>query len=87
MKECLFEMKDGSEDEPEILFLGTISMKPTMYRSASAIYLSIKDHALLMDCAEGSYGQLYDHYQDIDKVNEAILKLKVVFITHIHGDH
>lgn len=40
-----------------------------------------------MDCAEGSYGQLYDHFQDIEQVNDAIKKLRVVFITHIHGDH
>ena len=51
---------DGKE--PQILFLGTISMKPTMYRSASAIYLFIKGHGILMDCAEGSYGQIYDHF-------------------------
>lgn len=31
---------DGKE--PQILFLGTVSMKPTMYRSASAIYVFIK---------------------------------------------
>lgn len=30
------------DKEPIILFLGTISMKPTMYRAASAIYLFIK---------------------------------------------
>jgi ribonuclease Z len=47
----------------------------------------IKDHGLLMDCAEGSYGQLLDHFQTIEKVNEVILKLRAVFITHIHGDH
>lgn len=70
-----------------ILFLGTVSMKPTQYRSASAIMVFIKGHGLLMDCAEGSYGQLLDHFQSIEKVNEVIMKLKAVFITHIHGDH
>jgi len=44
------------------MFLGTISMKPTMYRAASAICLFIRGYAMLMDCAEGSYGQLYDHF-------------------------
>ena len=48
--------------DPTILFLGTISMKPTQYRSASAIYLYIKGKGILMDCAEGSYGQLWDHF-------------------------
>lgn len=48
-------------------------MKPTMYRSASAIMVFIRGHGILMDCAEGSYGQIYDHYQNIDKINEVIL--------------
>jgi ribonuclease Z len=76
-----------SEKEPVVLFLGTVSMKPTQYRSASAILLFIKGHGLLMDCAEGSYGQLLDHFQSTEKVNEVLLKMRGVFITHIHGDH
>jgi ribonuclease Z len=40
-----------------------------------------------MDCAEGSYGQLYDHLGSAERVDDAILKTKVVFITHLHGDH
>ena len=40
-----------------------------------------------MDCAEGSYGQLMDHFQTKERVDEVLSKLKVVFITHIHGDH
>lgn len=62
-------------------------MKPTMYRAASAIYVFVKGYGILMDCAEGSYGQLYDHFQTLDKINDSIFKLRVVFITHIHGDH
>lgn len=73
--------------EPSVLFLGTVSMKPTQYRSASAIMVFINGHSMLMDCAEGSYGQLLDHFQSVDIVNEVLLKMRVVFITHIHGDH
>ena len=88
-KELVQAPEDGEIDpkEPSILFLGTMSMKPTVYRSASAVYLFIKGHGILMDCAEGSYGQLYDHFQTLDRVNEALIKLRVTFITHIHGDH
>ncbi|CDW79345.1 zinc phosphodiesterase elac [Stylonychia lemnae] len=80
---------DNSIDdtEPSILFLGTSSMKPTTYRGASAIYVFIKGSGILMDSAEGSYGQLYDHFQKKEIVDEHILKLRVIFITHIHGDH
>ena len=42
--------------EPQILFLGTQAMKPTIYRGASAIYVFNKRCAVLMDCAEGAYG-------------------------------
>ena len=40
-----------------------------------------------MDCAEGSYGQLIDHFGDASFVQELLLKTKAIFITHIHGDH
>ena len=73
--------------EPQILFLGTSSMKPTPYRGASAIYVFNKNSAVLMDCAEGTYGQILDHFGAQDKVDRVMLKTRVVFITHIHGDH
>ena len=41
---------------------------------------------MLLDCAEGSYGQMLDHFGD-KAIDEALLKMRVVFITHIHGDH
>jgi len=44
------------DPEPSVLFLGTISMKPTMYRGASAIAVYKGGNGILMDCAEGSYG-------------------------------
>ncbi len=53
----MYELQTEIDDkEPHILFLGTISMKPTQYRAASAIYIYIKGKGILMDCAEGSYG-------------------------------
>lgn len=62
-------------------------MKPSQYRNASAIYMLINGHGILMDCAEGSYQQLSDHFRDQNLVNEILLKTRVVFITHLHGDH
>ena len=74
-------------DEPQILFLGTSAMKPGVMRGASAIYLTYQQCGLLMDCAEGSYGQLWDHLGSKELVDEALLKTRCIFITHIHGDH
>jgi ribonuclease Z len=63
-------------------------MKPSMYRGPSAIYMFRKGHGILMDSAEGSYAQLYDHFGgQLDIINQIILQTKVIFITHIHGDH
>lgn len=41
---------------------------------------------MLLDCAEGSYGQMLDHFGE-KGIDEALLSTRVVFITHIHGDH
>ena len=62
-------------------------MKPTTYRSVSAIMLFHNGHAILMDSGEGSYSQIFDHFRDLQLVNEILLKTRFVFITHIHGDH
>ena len=40
-----------------------------------------------MDSAEGSYGQLWDQFGNKSRVDEVLLKTRVIFITHIHGDH
>tara|TARA_B110000285_G_scaffold73910_1_gene85215 strand:- start:653 stop:811 length:159 start_codon:yes stop_codon:yes gene_type:complete len=40
-----------------------------------------------MDAAEGSYGQLCDHFGTKQEVDEVLLNMQFVFITHIHGDH
>ena len=78
---------DIADGEPQICFLGTSSMKPGKYRGASAILLYVNGKSLLMDCAEGSYGQIYDHFQEKSVIDKAIMDMKVIFITHIHGDH
>ena len=40
-----------------------------------------------MDCAEGSYTQIFDHFGCKKLVDLVILATRFVFITHIHGDH
>ena len=73
--------------EPQILFLGTVSMKPSPYRNASAIYVFSKKGAIMMDCSEGSYGQIFDHFGTKENVDRVLLKTRVIYITHLHGDH
>ena len=73
--------------EPQILFLGTTSMRPQLFKGATSICIFSKSSAVMMDCAEGTYGQLYDHFNSKEKVDQALLKIRALFITHIHGDH
>ena len=40
-----------------------------------------------MDAAEGSYGQLLDHFGSKPLVDQALLRNRIIFITHMHGDH
>lgn len=51
--EVLFDEQD---EEPKVIFLGTVSNKITKFNSASAIYVVRRGHGILMDCSEGSYG-------------------------------
>ena len=53
--------QDEPLKEPEVLFLGTSGMKPMARRNTSAIYVFSHKGAVLMDCSEGTYGQLVDY--------------------------
>ncbi|MBT4836950.1 MAG: ribonuclease Z [Methylococcales bacterium] len=66
----------------KITFLGTSAGCPTKYRNVSAIavnFLGAKEW-LLVDCGEGTQHQLL-------RSTLSLLKLKMVLITHMHGDH
>ena len=89
LKQKELPLRDGSNESEELLsFLGTSSTRPGQVCAASAILYQKVGKAILMDCAEGSYNQLLDHFEsDFDKLNDLLKNLKVIFITHIHGDH
>lgn len=43
------------------------------------------DKSVLLDCGEGTFGQLCRHYgQQIDRV---LCNLTAVFVSHLHADH
>jgi ribonuclease BN (tRNA processing enzyme) len=62
-------------------------MKPTIYRGASAIMLFNKESSILMDCAECSYTQIFDHFGTKARCDQILVKLRCLYITHLHGDH
>lgn len=64
----------------ELTILGNSSATPTLNRFPSAQYLNMLDHAILIDCGEGTQMQLRRY-----KIKKS--KLNYIFISHVHGDH
>uniref|UniRef100_A0A3B3SZR5 Zinc phosphodiesterase ELAC protein 2 n=1 Tax=Paramormyrops kingsleyae TaxID=1676925 RepID=A0A3B3SZR5_9TELE len=71
---------------PELVFLGTASSLPMKIRNVSGTLVNIStSQSLLLDCGEGTFGQLCRHYGD--GVDELLTRLSTVFISHMHADH
>ncbi|XP_069807990.1 zinc phosphodiesterase ELAC protein 2 isoform X2 [Dendropsophus ebraccatus] len=78
--------KEGATHYPEVVFLGTGSAVPMKTRNVSGTLVHASPSALmLLDCGEGTFGQLYRHYGDA--VDDILSRLSAVFISHIHADH
>ncbi|XP_035252851.1 zinc phosphodiesterase ELAC protein 2 [Anguilla anguilla] len=76
----------GGEQYPEVVFLGTGSALPMKIRNVSGTLLNISPtQSVLLDCGEGTFGQLCRHYGN--KVDEVLTKLSTVFVSHLHADH
>ncbi|GLT77184.1 hypothetical protein SLA2020_487940 [Shorea laevis] len=74
-------------DDLEIVLLGTGSSQPSKYRNVSSVYINLfSKGSLLLDCGEGTLGQLKRRY-GVDGANDAVRNLKCVWISHIHADH
>ena len=68
-------------------------MKPGVYRNVSSIMIKLANdknnfhnYYSLLDCGEGTYQQIYDHYGS-KYTEDILLNLKLIYITHKHGDH
>ncbi|KAM9780012.1 zinc phosphodiesterase ELAC protein 2 [Neosynchiropus ocellatus] len=87
--ECRRTCSAGSgstERFPEVVFLGTGSALPMKIRNVSSTLVNISPRrSLLLDCGEGTFGQLCRHYGD--DVDEALSRISTVFISHLHADH
>ncbi|XP_078081542.1 zinc phosphodiesterase ELAC protein 2 [Mustelus asterias] len=80
-------VQSGKEDKyPEVVFLGTGSAIPMKIRNVTSIILNIDaTRSLLLDCGEGTFGQLCRHYgDDVDKI---LCNLSAIFVSHMHADH
>ncbi|KAM4843170.1 zinc phosphodiesterase ELAC protein 2 isoform 2-T2 [Thomomys bottae] len=92
VQECRKSMQDSTapaekrNQYPEIVFLGTGSAIPMKIRNVSSTLVNISpDKSLLLDCGEGTFGQLFHHFGE--QVNQVLANLAAVFVSHLHADH
>ncbi|KAM3964340.1 ribonuclease Z [Aphomia sociella] len=79
--------KSDTKEYPKVVFLGTGSCIPSKTRNTSAIVLQIDENrSMLMDCGEGTYGQLVRFYGP-KRVNAFLRTLKAIYVSHLHADH
>lgn len=71
---------------PTLMFLGTGAAIPSKYRNVSCILLRTPGGGALLDCGEGSLGQM-ERRLGLDGAEEALNTLRVAWISHIHADH
>lgn len=74
-------------DDLEIVLLGTGSSQPSKYRNVTSIYINLfSKGGLLLDCGEGTLGQLKRRY-GVSGADDVVRSLSCIWISHIHADH
>ncbi|RLV63734.1 hypothetical protein DV515_00017968, partial [Chloebia gouldiae] len=85
-KESLSAVPGNVGAYPEIVFLGTGSAIPMKIRNVSSTLVNTSaTRSLLLDCGEGTFGQLCRHYGE--QVDQVLCNLVAVFVSHMHTDH
>ncbi|OXB81206.1 UNVERIFIED_CONTAM: hypothetical protein H355_005136 [Colinus virginianus] len=89
VKECKESLPAASGNVnpyPEIVFLGTGSAIPMKIRNVSSTLVNTSSaRSLLLDCGEGTFGQLCRHYGE--QVDQVLCNIVAVFVSHMHTDH
>ncbi|CAG2104751.1 unnamed protein product [Medioppia subpectinata] len=80
------QLVNTTQEYPEIIFLGTGSAVPSKVRNTSAIWVNIDcETAFLLDCGEGTFGQLFRFYGT--ECDRRLKQLKAIYVSHLHADH
>lgn len=80
-------MDSPASSNIKLTTLGTGSALPSKYRNVSGtlLHLPNEEGYVLLDAGEGTYGQLCRRFGgDVDRI---IRDLRLVFLSHAHGDH
>ncbi|KOX68781.1 Ribonuclease Z, mitochondrial [Melipona quadrifasciata] len=76
-----------SPDYPRIVMLGTGCSVPNKVRNTSGILLRVnKDCSILLDCGEGTLGQIIRFYGVSEGFN-ILRTIKAIYVSHMHADH
>lgn len=89
LRDAQRELPKPEAHEPEVVFLGTCSAKPSKTRNVSGILINFShrgNSSVILDCGEGTYGQLVRFYGP-DRVKDILKQLKLIFVSHHHADH
>ena len=85
-----FNQNVSNNNFPRVTFLGTTSMKPCKYRNVTSILIENKIQSLkkyiLFDCGEGTYQQMIEKF-GFQKTKNILLNIRLIAISHKHGDH
>lgn len=87
MQDVSQDTTSGQLDKIALTTLGTGSALPSKHRNVSSTLLHLPDDQgyILLDVGEGTYGQLCRRFGS--EVDEVIRKIKLIFLSHTHGDH
>eukprot|EP00210_Caulerpa_lentillifera_P003294 g3145.t1 len=85
--QCIVKMA-MNKDPSYMLFLGTGCAEPSSWRGASGILLviSFTQQLMLLDCGEGTFGQIIRYYGCLEAKN-MVNRLSCIWISHQHIDH
>lgn len=71
---------------PSFVFLGTGSCIPNKTRNTSGILFQTNSGNILLDCGEGTFGQLVRFFGP-EKSDQVLSNIKAIFVSHLHADH
>lgn len=79
-------VQPGPGDDIVVTTLGTGSAIPSKYRNVSATHIDVPGlGGILLDCGEGTLGQLRRRYGP--KLKDVLANLRMIFVSHMHADH